>query len=72
MTFGDPNRLLAVILPEPLSRNKLGHPPLDDFDHLSSRAGLNEQRAGKLGFAWAKLTFVAGWPDKIDGYGGPN
>jgi hypothetical protein len=72
MSYGNPVALLAVIMPDPMPVNRLGHTPLDDFAHLCSRTGLSVESAGEIGYAWAKLGFVAGWLDKHDGYGGPD
>lgn len=72
MSYGNPDRLLAEILPEPQPRNKLGHTPLQDFEHACSYSGLTVERAGAAGFAWAKFMFVAGWLAKLDGNGAPD
>jgi hypothetical protein len=61
MCAGDPEALLKSLLSEPLPRNARGHTALDDFEHFCSYSGLDEQRAGKDAFAWAKYSYLSAW-----------
>jgi hypothetical protein len=61
MCYGNPEKLLAIIMPDPMPRNERGHTPLDDFDHFCAYSGLIEAEVGALAFAWAKCGYVAAW-----------
>ncbi|TCK39622.1 hypothetical protein B0G84_4962 [Paraburkholderia sp. BL8N3] len=61
MCYGNPEQLLATILPDPLPRNRHGHTPLDDFEHFRAYSGLSEPQAGRVAFAWAKVAYVQAW-----------
>ncbi|WP_090836248.1 hypothetical protein [Paraburkholderia hospita] len=53
--------LLAEILPEPLPRNADGGTPLDEFEGLRVRTGLDKERDGKSAYDWSLLAFVTEW-----------
>ncbi|APA90256.1 hypothetical protein BJG93_34655 (plasmid) [Paraburkholderia sprentiae WSM5005] len=61
MCYGNPVEMLANVLPDPMPRNRLGHTPLDDFEHFCAYSGLVEPEVGSLGFAWAKCAYVDAW-----------
>lgn len=63
-TYGNPDRMLADILPEPQPRNSRGHTPIEDFEHFCSYSGLSKEKVGPLGFAYAKLAYCTAWLDR--------
>jgi hypothetical protein len=44
-----------------LPRNENGHTPLDAFEHFCAFSGLSEPQAGRVAFAWAKVSYVQAW-----------
>jgi hypothetical protein len=61
MCYRDPDQLLRQLLEtNPLVPNRLGHTPLDDFEHVCAFSGLEEREVGHLAFAWARYAFISG------------
>lgn len=58
MCYRQPDKMIELLLAQPLPINHLGHTALDDFDHFCALTGLDEDFVGKEAFAWAKSAFL--------------